>query len=107
MIDIRALREDPEAVKAALARRGVESSEVEAVLEADEEWRAKVKTAEDLRAEVKALSKQIAEAKKAGDEARAGELSARSRALGDDERAAAVEVEVNHVDQIRVGALRK
>ena len=104
MIDIRALREDPEAVKAALARRGVESSEVEAVLEADEEWRAKVKTAEDLRAEVKALSKQIAEAKKAGDEARAGELSARSRALGDDERAAAAEAEATD-ERRRTGLL--
>jgi seryl-tRNA synthetase len=93
MIDIRALREDPDAVKAALARRGVESSEVEAVREADEQWRAKVKAAEDLRAEVKALSKQIGEAKKSGDEGRAGELSARSRALGDEERVAAAEAE--------------
>ena len=55
MIDIRALREDPDAVKAALARRGVEASEVDAVLEADVGWRAKAKEAEDLRAEVKAL----------------------------------------------------
>ena len=36
MIDIRALREDPDAVKAALARRGVEAAEVDAVLKADE-----------------------------------------------------------------------
>jgi seryl-tRNA synthetase len=93
MIDIRALREDPDAVKAALARRGVEASEVDAVIEADDTWRAKQGVAEQLRAEVKALSKQIGEAKKAGDETRADELSAQSRALGDDERAAAADAE--------------
>ena len=93
MIDIRALREDPDAVKAALARRGVEASEVDAVLEADAAWRAKVKTAEDLRAEVKALSREVGQARKVGDEARADSLSARSRALGEEERAAATEAD--------------
>ena len=34
MIDIRALRDDPDAVKAALARRGVEPAEVDAVVAA-------------------------------------------------------------------------
>jgi len=51
MIDIRALRDDLDAVKAALARRGVEPSEVDAVFEADVAWRAKVKNVDDLRAE--------------------------------------------------------
>jgi seryl-tRNA synthetase len=89
MIDIRALREDPDAVKAALARRGVEAAEVDAVVAADAAWRLKVKEAEDLRAEVKALSREVGQARKAGDEARADELSARSRAVGEAERAAA------------------
>ena len=40
MIDIRALRDDPDAVKAALARRGVEAAEVDAVIEADVARRA-------------------------------------------------------------------
>ena len=40
MIDIRLLREDPDGVKAALARRGVEAAEVDAVLAADVEHRA-------------------------------------------------------------------
>src|SRR5215469_2097951 len=93
MIDIRALREDPDAVKAALARRGVEASEVDDVVAADTAWRAKVKQAEDLRAEVKALSREVGQARKGGDGARADELSARSRALGEDERVAAAEAE--------------
>jgi seryl-tRNA synthetase len=104
MIDIRALREDPDAVKAALARRGVEASEVDAVLAADAEWRAKVKHAEDLRAEVKALSREVGQARKGGDEARADELSARSRALGDEQQAADAEADALE-QQWRTGLL--
>jgi seryl-tRNA synthetase len=93
MIDIRALRDDPDAVKAALARRGVEVSEIEAVVEADAAWRARVSRAEELRAEVKALSREVGQARKAGEGARAEELSERSRALGEEERAAAAEAD--------------
>jgi seryl-tRNA synthetase len=93
MIDIRALREDPEAVKAALARRGVEASEVDAVLAADAAWLAKVQQAEQLRSEVKALSREVGQARKAGDDARAEEVSARSRALGEEEGAASAEAD--------------
>ena len=93
MIDIRAFRDDPDAVKAALARRGVEASEVDAVLQIDRAWSARVKAAEDMRAEVKELSRQVGQAKKAGDEAAAIALSARSRELGDEERAAAAEAD--------------
>jgi seryl-tRNA synthetase len=104
MIDIRALREDPDAVKAALARRGVEVDEVDAVLESDETWRTKVKAAEDMRAEVKALSREVGQAKKSGDEARASELSARSRTLGEEERAAAADAEAAE-KRVRTGLL--
>ncbi len=93
MIDIRALRDDPDAVKAALARRGVEAAEVDAVLQIDRAWSARVKAAEDMRAEVKELSRQVGQAKKEGDEAQAVALSARSRQLGDEERAAAAEAD--------------
>jgi seryl-tRNA synthetase len=93
VIDIRALRADPDAVKAALARRGVEAAEVDAVLAADAAWSARVAAAEAMRAEVKEISRQVGQAKKAGDEAQATELSARSRQLGEEERAAAAEAE--------------
>ena len=59
MIDIRLLRDDPDAVKAALARRGVEAAEVDAVIAADVEHRAKLAGAEAKRAEVKELSRQV------------------------------------------------
>jgi seryl-tRNA synthetase len=94
VIDVRALRADPDAVKAALARRGVEAAEVDAVLAADAVWSARVAAAEAMRAEVKEISRQVGQAKKAGDEAQATELSARSRQLGEEERAAAAEAEM-------------
>jgi len=104
MIDIRVLRDDPDGVKAALARRGVAAAEVDAVVMADVAHRTKVAQAEAMRAEVKELSRRVALAKREGDEALAAELSARSRALGQDERAAAAEVDVLW-DEVRTGLL--
>src|ERR1700722_4881094 len=93
MIDIRALRDDPTGVKAALARRGVEESEVDAVIAADVAHRARLSRAEALRAEVKTLSRAVGDAMKAGDSARAEELRAQSRTLGEEERGAAAEAD--------------
>ena len=104
MIDIKALRDDPEGVKAALARRGVEAAEVDAVIDADVAYRARVAGAEAMRAEVKELSRQVGQAKKAGDGATADELSARSRQLGEEERAAAAEAEALG-ETVRTGLL--
>jgi seryl-tRNA synthetase len=93
MIDIRMLRDDPEGVTAALARRGVEESEIGALLAADVAHRALQTRSESLRAEVKALSRLVAEARRGGDDTRAEELRARSRLLGEEERALAAEAE--------------
>jgi seryl-tRNA synthetase len=95
MIDIRLLREDPERerVAAALARRGVDVAEIDAVVIADAAHRAAQTRYESLRAQVKTLSRAVGEAKRAGDTARAEELSEESRRLGDDERTAAAEAE--------------
>jgi seryl-tRNA synthetase len=93
MIDIQLLRDDPDAVKAALARRGVEAAEVDEILEVDTAWRRRVHEAESKRGEVKALSREVGDARKAGDTALADELTARSRALGQEERAAAGQAE--------------
>jgi seryl-tRNA synthetase len=104
MIDIKVLRDDPDGVKAALARRGVEAAEVDAVMAADVARRAKVAHAESIKADVKALSRQVGQAKTSGDEARAAELSAQSRQLGQDERAAAAEADVEG-EKVRQGLL--
>jgi seryl-tRNA synthetase len=104
MIDIRALRDDPDAVKAALARRGVEAAEVDAVIEADEEWRANQTRFESFRATVKELSRQVGQAKRDGDETRAGELRAESLRVGEDERSAAALADAAE-ERVRTGLL--
>jgi seryl-tRNA synthetase len=104
MIDIRLLREDPDAVKAALARRGVDEAEVDAIIAGDVAHRTRTAHAESLRADVKALSRQVGEARKSGDLARADELSAQSRRLGDEERAATLDAEVVG-EKVRQGLL--
>ena len=58
MLDLKAIRRDPEPVRAALARRGDGSAErLDEVLELDARWREANTRAESLRAEQKALSK--------------------------------------------------
>jgi seryl-tRNA synthetase len=104
MIDIRLVREDPEGVKAALSRRGVDASEIDGLLDADEAYRASQTRYESLRAEVKTLSRAVGEAKRSGDEERAREVSERSRLLGDEERVAAAEAEAAG-EQVRQGLL--
>ena len=104
MIDLRALRDDPDAVKAALARRGVEAAEVDEVLAADLAHRASLRRAEDLRAEVKELSRQVGQARREGDPGRADELTARSRARGEEERAASAEADALS-ERVRTGLL--
>jgi seryl-tRNA synthetase len=67
VLDLRRIREDPDGVRAALARRGPGSERsLEQVLLRDQEWRAATATAENLRAKQRAASENIAAGKKAG-----------------------------------------
>ncbi|MGH8907068.1 MAG: serine--tRNA ligase [Egibacteraceae bacterium] len=59
MIDIRRLREEPDTVAAALARRGVDEGELKRVLELDEERRALITEGDELRARQRQLGKEI------------------------------------------------
>jgi seryl-tRNA synthetase len=70
MLDIKRIREEPEAVKAALSRRdpGLAAA-IDAILELDRQWRAATSRAEELRAAQKTRSEQIAQAKRAGEDA--------------------------------------
>jgi seryl-tRNA synthetase len=88
VIDLVQLRREPEAVIAALGRRGVAPEEVAEVAALDIEHRHQLQEAESLRAQVKELSRQVGEARRAKDVALAEELAARSRALGDEEATA-------------------
>ncbi|HUD17796.1 MAG TPA: serine--tRNA ligase [Acidimicrobiales bacterium] len=85
MIDIRLARDDPDAVKAALGRRGVDAAEVDGLLDADGRARNAVGRRDKLRAQVKDLSRQVPEARRAGDDGLAGRLMAESRSVRDEE----------------------
>jgi seryl-tRNA synthetase len=96
MIDVRLLREDLGGITAALARRGVDPAEVARAAELDVAARTLISAQEDLRARVKALSREVGDAKRAGDTRRADALAAESRRLGDEERRAAHESDQAH-----------
>ncbi|MDP8992697.1 MAG: serine--tRNA ligase [Actinomycetota bacterium] len=102
MIDIRLVREDPDRVKAALARKGVEPAEVDRVAELDARRRALARDRDELRARVNSLSKEVRSARQAGDDSRAEKLADESRRLGQEESevesdAAGVEAELRHL----------
>ncbi|HEV8055637.1 MAG TPA: serine--tRNA ligase [Nocardioidaceae bacterium] len=59
MIDLRAVRDDPARVRVAQAKRGASPDVVDELLAADERRRATISDFERLRAEQKALGKQI------------------------------------------------
>jgi seryl-tRNA synthetase len=86
MIDIRLVRSEPDQVKAALARKRVDLSEVDRLIHLDEALRLATGERDHLRSRVKELSKEVGAARQAGDIARADTLAAESRALGEEEK---------------------
>ncbi|MEV1286707.1 serine--tRNA ligase [Micromonospora sp. NPDC049679] len=84
MIDLRLLREDPDAVRASQRARGESEAVVDDLLRADEDRRAAVQRFEALRAEQKQLGKQMPRA--TGDEKTA--LLSRTRELSAEVKAA-------------------
>jgi seryl-tRNA synthetase len=75
MHDIRAIRDNPDAFDAALARRGL-APQSAAILSLDEARRGCIQAAEAAQAERNAASKQVGAAKAAGDEAEFARLRA-------------------------------
>jgi seryl-tRNA synthetase len=73
MHDIKSIRENPEAFDAGLKRRGLEPLSKE-LLAIDEKRRAAIMASEQAQARRNAASKEIGDAKKAKDEARAAKL---------------------------------
>ena len=69
MLDLKALRRDPDAARSALARRGGDDAETfDRVLSLDERRRQILPELEALRAEQNAANQAIAQAKKAAKE---------------------------------------
>ena len=93
MIDIRLLRNQPDLVRTAMARRGSPElvAQLDETLALDERAREIVARRDAIRAQVNDLSKQVGALRKAGDTAQAESIQAQSRALGDEERTLAAE----------------
>ncbi|HEX6205973.1 MAG TPA: serine--tRNA ligase [Solirubrobacterales bacterium] len=80
MLDLKAIRSDPERIKQALARRGA-AEKVDELLALDARRRELLPAVENAQAERKTLSKQIGERKQAGEEAEAERLMATVQGL--------------------------
>ena len=95
MHDIRAIRENPDALDAALARRGEEPM-ASRVLALDSDRRARITAAETAQAEQNAASRDVGAAKARGDDAEFDRL----RALVSDKKAevAALQAEAKELD---------
>lgn len=93
MLDIKLFRTDPEAVKAAIARRGDDTSAVDRVVELDSRLRAVGTERDDVRSEINTLSKQVGRLHRDGKADEAAELQARSKELGEREKALADEAD--------------
>jgi seryl-tRNA synthetase len=101
VLDLKTLREDPDAARAALARRGDAAVEtLDRVLELDDRRRALLPEVEQLRAEKNAASKQIGRVQREGGDA--AEAIAAVKAVGDREKA--LDAELAEVqEQLRSG----
>jgi seryl-tRNA synthetase len=87
VIDLKAVRENPEAVRASQRARGEDESVVDALLSADERRRAAISRADALRAEQKLFGKQVGKAR--GEERDA--LLAKGKEMAAEVKAAEVE----------------
>ncbi len=94
MIDLKLLRDDPEAVRASQRSRGEDDGLVDAVLDADARRRASLLEFEQRRAEQKTFGKQVAAA--TGDDKAA--LVAQAKALSERVRALQAEAEVEQTE---------
>ncbi|NBR00146.1 MAG: serine--tRNA ligase [Actinobacteria bacterium] len=95
MIDVRLLRNDLEAVRASLARRGKRDvlEQLDEAVRLDGRSREITAERDTIRARVNELSKQVGALRREGRTSEAEELQAESRALGDREAALSGEAE--------------
>jgi seryl-tRNA synthetase len=105
VLDIRRIRSDPDEVKAALARRGIDVSDIDRVHDLDARRRDLAAERDQVRSEVKSVSKEVGRLRAAGDVAAAESRQAESRTLGERERTLADE-EAEVAEEIRQLLLR-
>jgi seryl-tRNA synthetase len=102
VLDARRLRTELGELKAGLARKGVDPAEVDNAADLDARWRLATSEAERLRADVKALSKQVGQARRS-DPSVADALMAQSREV--DEQARQRKTEADELEAVLRDAL--
>jgi seryl-tRNA synthetase len=106
MLDLRRIRSEPEAVKAALDRRGPGVSEViDQILELDTEQRRLAGQRDEIRGQVKTVSKDVGRLRGQGKADEAEARMAESRELGQQEKQLAAEAD-RVADDVRQLLLR-
>jgi seryl-tRNA synthetase len=85
MIDVKRLRTQFDEVEANLGRRSIDLTELRRARDLDEQGRTHAARRDEIRAQIKNLSKDVGAAHKAGDKEKAAELTAQSKSLGDEE----------------------
>jgi seryl-tRNA synthetase len=98
MIDVRRLRDDLAGVKAALARRHIDLSDVDRAAELYERQRLLGSQRDELRGQVKELSKQVGTARRQQQMEQAESLTLESKRIG--EELAAVEAQTAEVERL-------
>lgn len=103
MLDIRKIRSDPDAVKAALGRRGLENGGdlVDEILEADQARRESIGQVNELKARRNEVSRRIGELKRAGEDP--DEIIAEMRGVG--ERITELDSIVSQADEAILNSL--
>ncbi|MDQ1414387.1 MAG: seryl-tRNA synthetase, partial [Acidimicrobiaceae bacterium] len=84
MIDVRRLRDDLDSVRRALARRGIDLSELDRAADLDRRHRTLVMRRDELRGRKNTVSKDIGAARRAGEADRAFALTGESTAVGEE-----------------------
>lgn len=102
VLDIRVLRDTPELVRADLQKRGRDAHVVDQVREHDRVWREGLNRLQELRAERNRAGRDVAEAKKAGQDA--GPILARMQGISAQQ--ARLEAEVPAAEKARDTLLR-
>ena len=87
MLDVRLFRNDPDAVRAGLARRGEDPGAVDEVVRLDAELRNLTARRDGLRAEIRTLSNEVGKLFRDKRQDEAAELQEQSRILGAEEKA--------------------
>src|SRR5215510_1195409 len=106
MLDLRRIRSEPEAVKAALDRRGPGTSDpIDRIVALDADQRRLIAERDEVRSQVKAISKDVGRLRGQGQAEEAEARMAQSRELGEREKGLAAEAD-RLGDEIRALLLR-